>query len=133
MPFDETLPREHGRRESRNVLGGPLASCSIAPMTGFFRNGCCDTAAEDQGCHTVCAVMTDAFLRFSLDQGNDLSTARPEFGFPGLRDGDRWCVCAPRWHDAMKAGVAPPIVLEATDEGALDWCGLDELRAHAAS
>ena len=132
MPFDETLPREGGRRESRNVLGGPLRSCSVAPMTGFFRNGCCDTAAEDRGCHTVCAVMTEAFLRFSIEQGNDLSTARPEFGFPGLRAGDRWCVCAPRWDDARKAGVAPPVVLDATEQGALEWCALDDLRVHAS-
>ncbi len=114
------------------MLGGSLQACSIAPLTGFYRNGCCDTGPEDHGCHAVCAVMTDAFLRFSRDQGNDLSTARPEFGFSGLRDGDRWCVCAPRWQDALTGGVAPPVVLEATDQSALDWCALDDLRAHAA-
>ncbi len=127
MPFDETS-RRPGRRPSRNVLGGVLESCSTAPMTGFFRNGCCDTGDEDFGSHTVCAVMTAEFLAFSKAAGNDLSTPRPEFGFAGLRPGDRWCLCAPRWQEALDAGAAPRVVLRATHEGALDHCSLDDLK-----
>src|ERR1700757_1799276 len=89
-------PKDFGRRPSRNVFGGTLEACSMAPMTGFFRNGCCDTSAEDVGSHTVCVVMTEAFLKFSKARGNDLSTPMPEYGFPGLKEGDRWCLCAPR-------------------------------------
>ena len=109
MPFDETGGRP-GRRPSRNVLGGPMAVCSARPMTGFFRNGCCETGPEDIGSHTVCAVMTAAFLAFSKSRGNDLSTPRPEFGFAGLKPGDRWCLCAPRWQEALEAGAAPQVV-----------------------
>jgi hypothetical protein len=130
MPFDETS-RQPGRRPSRNVLGGTLDICSTQPMTGFFRNGCCDTSAEDVGSHTVCAVMTREFLAFSRSAGNDLSTPRPEFGFAGLKPGDRWCLCAPRWQEALDAGSAPRVVLRATHEGALDYCGLDDLKRHA--
>jgi uncharacterized protein (DUF2237 family) len=101
-------------QDARNVLGEPLGSCSMDPVTGFFRNGCCETGPEDVGMHTVCAVMTAEFLEFSELVGNDLSTPRPEFGFPGLQPGDRWCLCAPRWKEALDAGVAPPVVLEAT-------------------
>jgi uncharacterized protein (DUF2237 family) len=114
-----------------NVRGGALAPCSEDPLTGFYRNGCCDTGAEDTGMHTVCAVMTDAFLVYSRLAGNDLSTPRPERGFPGLRAGDRWCLCVGRWREALAAGVAPPVVLEATHALALEWCSIEALRAHA--
>jgi uncharacterized protein (DUF2237 family) len=114
-----------------NVLGGALAPCSDEPVTGFFRNGCCDTGPDDVGLHTVCAVMTDAFLVFSRMQGNDLSTPRPESGFPGLRAGDRWCLCVGRWREALAAGVAPPVVLAATHEETLAVIPLDALKQHA--
>lgn len=130
MPFDDTGDGG-GRRPSRNVLGGVLEPCSTAPMTGFFRNGCCATAPEDVGSHTVCAVMTAAFLAFSQEAGNDLSTPHPEFGFPGLKPGDRWCLCAPRWQQALDAGHAPRVALRATEQGALRWCRLDDLKRHA--
>jgi uncharacterized protein (DUF2237 family) len=117
---------------ARNVLGGVLEPCSLEPMTGFYRNGCCETGPEDVGQHTVCAVMTDAFLRFSLSVGNDLSTPRPEFDFPGLRAGDRWCLCAPRWKEALDAGAAPKVVLEATHEEVLAIAPLGVLKDHAA-
>jgi uncharacterized protein (DUF2237 family) len=120
-----------GRRPSRNVFGEPLQPCSAAPVTGFFRNGCCDTSDEDVGSHTVCAVMTVAFLRFSKASGNDLSTPVPQFGFPGLKAGDRWCLCAPRWQEAFEAGQAPQVVLRATHQGALDYCTLEDLKRHA--
>ena len=131
MPFDETNGRP-GRRSSRNVLGGILDLCATRPMTGFFRNGCCDTGPEDIGSHTVCVVTTAAFLAFSRAAGNDLSTPHPEFGFPGLQPGDRWCLCAPRWAEALAAGAAPRVVLAATAEGALEYCALDELKRFAA-
>jgi uncharacterized protein (DUF2237 family) len=118
--------------DSQNVLGGPLLPCSTEPTTGFYRNGCCDTGPEDTGIHTVCAVMTDAFLVYSRLAGNDLSTPRPEWGFPGLRAGDRWCLCAGRWREALAAGVAPPVVLEATHEETLAVVALDDLERHAA-
>ncbi len=130
MPFDETS-RRPGRRPSRNVMGGILDICSIKPMTGFFRNGCCDTSAEDLGSHTVCTVMTAEFLAFSKAAGNDLSTPHPEFGFAGLQPGDRWCLCAPRWQEALDSGAAPRVVLRATHEGALDHCALADLKRHA--
>ena len=125
MPRDD-IGRGGGRRPSRNVLGERLESCSIDQVTGFFRNGCCDTAPEDVGSHTVCAVMTAAFLAFSKARGNDLSTPVPQFGFPGLKPGDRWCLCAPRWKEALDAGAAPKLVLDATHEetlaiGATAW------------
>ena len=131
MPFDETGGRP-GRRPSRNVLGGVLESCSVRPLTGFFRNGCCDTAPQDVGSHTVCAVMTDDFLAFSKRTGNDLSTPRPDLGFPGLKPGDRWCLCAPRWKEALDAGAAPPVVLEATHEETLAITPLGVLKDFAA-
>src|SRR5262245_34322097 len=115
----------------RNVLGDRLEVCSINPMTGFFRDGCCDTEQEDVGSHTVCAVMTAAFLAFSKSCGNDLSTPVPEFGFRGLKPGDRWCLCAPRWQEALEAGQAPRVVLRATHEGALDYCTLADLKRFA--
>jgi len=129
MPLDSTggLPGP-----ARNVLGGRLASCSTDPLTGFTRTGCCETGPEDVGSHTVCAVMTAEFLSFSRARGNDLSTPRPEYGFPGLRSGDRWCLCAPRWQEAFLAGMAPLVVLESTHMGALLHCDLEDLRRHAA-
>ena len=119
------------RRPSRNVLGGTLESCSIKPLTGFFRNGCCDTSAEDAGSHTVCVEVTADFLAFSKARGNDLSTPMPDFEFPGLVPGDRWCLCAPRWQEALEAGHAPRVVLRATHEGALAYCDLAELKRYA--
>jgi uncharacterized protein (DUF2237 family) len=116
---------------ARNVLGQELMPCSNAPLTGFYRNGCCETGPDDTGLHTVCAVMTAAFLAFSRSVGNDLSTPRPDFNFPGLRPGDRWCLCAPRWKEALDAGAAPGVVLEATHEETLAIVTLDVLRAHA--
>jgi uncharacterized protein (DUF2237 family) len=101
-------------------------------VTGFYRNGCCDTGPDDFGIHTVCAVMTEEFLDFSLSQGNDLLTPVPP-AFPGLRPGDQWCVCAPRWKEALGAGAAPPVVLESTHIGTLEWVSLDDLRAHAVT
>lgn len=122
MPFDDTGADggRPGGRPARNVLGGRLAPCSMTPVTGFFRNGCCDTGPADLGRHTVCAVMTEAFLAFSRSRGSDLSTPRPEYGFPGLVAGDRWCLCAPRWQEALEAGAAPPVVLEACHEASLN-------------
>ena len=117
----------------KNVLGGPLASCSTDPMTGWHRDGCCNTDAQDRGLHTVCAIMTAEFLTFSRAVGNDLSTPRPEFGFPGLQPGDKWCLCAARWEDARRAGFAPDVVLEATHEKTLEITALGHLQAHAAS
>lgn len=114
-----------------NVLGGPLQPCSLDPLTGFHRNGCCDTGAEDVGVHVVCARVTAEFLAFSAARGNDLSTPVPAFGFPGLSPGDRWCLCAARWQEALEAGVAPPVVLEATHARALDWVDRADLDAHA--
>ena len=122
----------HGRPQGQtNVLGGPLASCSHDPVTGFFRDGCCNTAPQDQGLHTVCAIMTDAFLVFSKDNGNDLSTPMPQFGFDGLEAGDQWCLCAGRWEQARQAGHAPKIRLQATNMVTLTVCDLDDLKAHA--
>ena len=120
-----------GPRPSRNVFGEPLQPCSTKPMTGFFRNGCCDTSAEDIGSHTVCVVATDEFLKFSQARGNDLSTPMPDFGFPGLKAGDRWCLCAPRWKEALDAGAAPQVVLDATHEETLAIVPLGVLKDHA--
>jgi uncharacterized protein (DUF2237 family) len=117
--------------EARNVMGGPLAVCCTDPLTGFYRTGSCETGPHDHGSHTVCAEMTAEFLEFSRRAGNDLSTPRREYGFPGLKPGDRWCVCAGRWKEAADAGVAPPVVLASTHERALEVLTLDELRAHA--
>ncbi|MCB0995356.1 MAG: DUF2237 domain-containing protein [Acidimicrobiales bacterium] len=116
-----------------NVEGGPLEPCSLDPLTGFYRNGCCDTGGDDVGVHVVCAVMTDDFLEFSRSRGNDLSTPRPEFGFSGLVPGDRWCLCASRWQEALEAGSAPSVVLEATHIQALEWVDLSDLRTHAVT
>jgi uncharacterized protein (DUF2237 family) len=119
------------RNAARNVLGEPLEICSIKPMTGFFRDGCCNTGRDDFGSHTVCAVMTAAFLEFSKSCGNDLSTPVPQLGFPGLKPGERWCLCAPRWQEAFEAGQAPRVVLRATHEGALDYCAIADLKRFA--
>ncbi len=116
---------------ARNVLGGKLQTCGTSPMTGFYRSGCCDTGGEDAGVHVVCAQLTEEFLAFSAKRGNDLSTPQPAYGFPGLRPGDRWCVCAHRWQEALDAGVAPPVVLAATHARALEWIDLGDLRRHA--
>ena len=116
---------------ARNVLGQELIPCSHSPLTGFYRNACCETGPDDTGLHTVCAVMTQAFLDFSRSVGNDLSKPRPDVNFPGLRPGDRWCVCAPRWKQALDAGVAPGVVLESTHEETLAIVTLDTLRAYA--
>jgi uncharacterized protein len=112
---------------ANNVFGEKLLSCSTEPLTGFYRNGCCETGPDDLGTHTVCAVMTREFLEFSLGRGNDLITPRPEYAFPGLVPGDRWCLCASRWVEAYKAGVAPKLVLEASHEKTLDYVSLGEL------
>ena len=128
MPLDST--GGDGRR-SLNVLGGVLLPCSMDPLTGFFRNGCCATSPEDAGSHTVCAVMTTEFLAFTRAAGNDLSTPMPAYGFAGLKAGDRWCLCAPRWQQALRAGAAPRVILEATEASALRHCDLDDLRRHA--
>lgn len=117
---------------AQNVLGGELQSCSTDPMTGFTRNGCCETDAQDTGVHTVCARVTAEFLEFSAERGNDLSTPRPELGFAGLRPDDRWCLCADRWVEAREAGVAPPVVLAATHARTLEWVDLADLTEHAA-
>ena len=117
---------------AKNVLGGALQPCSSDPMTGFYRDGCCNTGPGDAGSHTVCAVMTAAFLQYTAERGNDLSTPRPEMRFPGLKPGDRWCLCATRWKEAYDDGVAPDVVLEATHQSAADAVGLDALREHAA-
>jgi uncharacterized protein len=112
---------------ANNVFGEKLINCSTEPLTGFYRNGCCETGPDDLGTHTVCAVMTREFLEFSLGRGNDLITPRPEYAFPGLVPGDRWCLCASRWVEAYKAGVAPKLVLEASHEKTLDYVSLGEL------
>jgi len=116
---------------ARNVLGGALAICSTAPLTGWRRDGCCNTNDNDHGRHVVCAVMTQEFLAFSKSAGNDLSTPRPEYGFAGLVPGDRWCLCAARWEEARQAGFAPEVVLEATHARALETTALGHLQAHA--
>ena len=116
---------------AKNVLGGPLQSCSTDPLTGYFRNGCCDTGADDYGVHVVCVRVTAEFLAFSRAAGNDLSTPFPAYGFPGLRPGDRWCLCASRWKEALAADMAPPVVLEATHIAALEFVDLDDLKQFA--
>jgi uncharacterized protein (DUF2237 family) len=123
--------RGGGPRGAKNVLGLPLAECGRNPLTGFFRDGCCNTGPMDRGLHTVCAIVTADFLAFSKNAGNDLSTPRPEYGFAGLKPGDRWCLCAARWQEAFEAGKAPQIVLAATHANTLDACALDDLKKHA--
>lgn len=114
-----------------NVLGTPLATCSVQPLTGYFRTGCCETAADDFGSHTVCAQVTADFLAFSKSRGNDLSTPMPAYGFDGLRPGDRWCLCVTRWKEAFDAGMAPRVVLAATHRAALSVVTIEQLMAHA--
>jgi uncharacterized protein (DUF2237 family) len=133
MPLDDGSSGR-GRPErvpSRNVLGETLEPCSFKPLTGFFRNGCCDTGPADRGSHTVCIVATAEFLTFSASRGNDLSTPMPAYGFDGLKPGDRWCLCAPRWQEAFDAGRAPRVILRATHEGALQYCALADLKRFA--
>ena len=118
---------------AKNVLGTDLEDCSRDPLTGYYRDGCCNTGPGDMGVHTVCAVVTDEFLEFSKNVGNDLSTPHPEAGFAGLRDGDSWCLCAPRWQEALEAGAAPKVRLAATHIATLEWATLSDLEAHALS
>lgn len=122
---------EQSKLAAKNVLGGTLECCCTNPMTGFYRDGYCRTGSQDIGSHTVCAKVTAEFLAFSKRNGNDLSTPHPEFGFAGLKPGDKWCVCVSRWEEAFIAGVAPPILLAATHERALDVVGIDELKSRA--
>ena len=114
-----------------NVLGTDLQPCSLDPLTGFYRDGCCNTGGDDAGVHVVCALMTDPFLAFSASMGNDLSTPMPAYGFQGLKAGDQWCLCASRWKEAFDAGMAPPVYLAGTHMAALEYATLDELKAHA--
>ena len=116
---------------AKNVLGGELAVCSTDPMTGFYRDGCCNTGAQDAGLHVVCTQVTAEFLEFSRSRGNDLLTPNPLYRFPGLQPGDKWCLCAARWKEAYDAGMAPPVVLEATHVSALEFASLEELQEHA--
>ncbi|WP_445247978.1 DUF2237 family protein [Microcoleus sp. OTE_8_concoct_300] len=118
--------------EATNVVGGKLETCCTSPMTGYYRDGKCNTGGGDFGVHTVCAQLTEEFLQFTKSKGNDLSTPVPEFNFPGLKPGDCWCLCASRWKEAMDAGVAPPVVLAATHALTLEYVSLDELKQHAA-
>ena len=115
-----------------NVVGGKLETCCTSPMTGYYRDGKCNTGGGDFGAHTVCAQLTEEFLQFTKSKGNDLSTPVPEFNFPGLKPGDCWCLCASRWKEAMDSGVAPPVVLAATHALTLEYVSLDELKQHAA-
>ncbi len=115
----------------RNVLGGPLGVCSEKPVTGFYRTGCCDTGPQDVGRHTVCIVATAEFLDFSKARGNDLSTPRPEFDFPGVQPGQRWCLCAARWKEALDASMAPKVVFNATNEATLDIIPIEALKRYA--
>lgn len=117
--------------EAKNVLGGKLETCCTSPMTGFYRTGTCETGPLDVGTHVICAQLTAAFLSFTKSRGNDLVTPAPEHGFPGLQPGDRWCLCATRWREALEAGVAPPVILAATHEAALRYVSLQDLKKHA--
>ncbi|CAN5854427.1 DUF2237 domain-containing protein [soil metagenome] len=120
------------RPKPKNVLGGELKCCCMKPLTGFYRDGFCKTGADDRGSHTICVRVTDAFLAFSKSRGNDLSTPRPEFQFPGLKDGDRWCLVAMRWQEALESGAAPEVILDATHEAALQYVSLENLRKYQA-
>ncbi len=117
---------------SKNIFGEELIPCSLNPLTGFYRDGCCKTDEQDVGTHTVCAVMTDDFLKFTKGRGNDLQTPRPEYLFPGLKAGDKWCLCALRWREAFLAGCAPLVVLEATHETTLNYIPMDWLVSKAS-
>ena len=116
---------------AHNVLGTLLETCSLNPRTGFYRDGCCNTGADDAGLHLVCIIATDTFLEFSASVGNDLSTPIPAYGFPGLKEGDRWCLCVQRWKQALQAGTAPQVVLEATHISALEFVDLEDLQKYA--
>ena len=118
-------------KDKKNVLGEALEACCFAPKTGYFRDGYCRTDETDRGRHIVCAEVTEGFLRFSKERGNDLSTPRPEFGFPGLKPGDRWCLCVLRWQEALEAGMAPNVILEACEESALEFVSLEDLQNHS--
>lgn len=117
--------------KAQNVLGTPLETCCLNPRTGFYRDGCCNTGSEDFGLHIVCAQMTEEFLEFSRSRGNDLVTPMPQYDFPGLKPGDRWCLCVARWQEALDSGVAPPVVLASTHAAALEYVSLQALKAHA--
>ena len=119
--------------QQRNVLGDELIPCSMDPLTGYYRTGCCENRGDDPGMHVVCCRVTDDFLAYSKQAGNDLSTPMPQYGFAGLQDGDHWCVCAPRWAEALAAGRACPVVLESTHVSALEFVDLDDLKTHAVS
>lgn len=123
--------RDNPLEGQKNVFGEPLQTCSDRPLTGFYRTGCCHTGPEDVGLHTVCVEVTADFLAFSKSRGNDLSTPQPDFGFPGLQPGDRWCLCAARWREALEAESAPRVILGATHEATLDIVDLDDLKRHA--
>jgi uncharacterized protein len=129
--LENPMSRRHSDPQARNVLGTSLKTCSLDPLTGWYRDGCCDTEGLDQGMHVICALMTADFLTHQRQIGNDLSTPRPEYGFPGLKPGDKWCVCLSRWKQALDAGVAPKIDLEATHEEALMVVPLETLRQYA--
>ena len=116
-----------------NVLGTELQPCSLDPMTGYYRTGCCENHGDDPGLHVVCCRVTDDFLEFEKQAGNDLSTPMPQYGFAGLSDGDQWCVCAARWAEALEAGCACPVLLESTHVSALEYVDLDDLKTHAAT
>lgn len=132
IAFDNPADSTHKPAE-RNLFGEPLVPCSTAPLTGFFRDGLCRTCTEDTGSHTVCAVMNESFLDFTVKAGNDLVTPRPEYSFPGLVPGDRWCLCAARWLEAFRADCAPGVMLEATSEKALEVVPLELLKQHAVA
>jgi len=137
MNFDKQLifQPQAGRRTipmAKNVLGEDLIACSHDPLTGFYRDGCCNTGAADLGLHTVCVVASDEFLSFSQQQGNDLSTPNPMYDFPGLKAGDRWCLCVQRWKEALAYDMAPDVILEATHMSTLEFVSLEQLKAHAA-
>ena len=117
--------------EAKNVLGGKLEICCTSPMTGFYRTGTCETGPQDVGTHVICAQVTEAFLTFTKARGNDLTTPAPQFGFPGLKPGDKWCLCANRWREALTAGKAPIVILAATHEAALRYVSLEDLQKHA--
>ena len=131
FPLDSTSVPSHSMALPRNVLGGVLKSCSHDPLTGWVRDGCCNTDEWDHGAHVICIQATDEFLQFRRGVGNDLSTPIMEAGFPGLVEGDQWCLCASRWQDALEAGFAPLVDLEATHERALEYVKLDDLLSHA--
>lgn len=118
-------------QREKNVFGEELESCSVSPMTGFYRDGCCRTGPEDLGMHVVCTEVTKEFLEFSKSRGNDLTTPNPEYDFPGLKPGDRWCLCALRWKEALDSGFAPPVILASTNESVLDVVSLEDLKKHA--